>query len=266
MYREIMSMTVEAVAAQLRTTPRTVLRWEAGHANLRARDLETLADMYCVPDRDRAELEALARESRIPGWWAPFTRDISPTYATFLGLEAEAEALQDYSSILIPGLLQTERYMRTVMQAAYPVLDEETIDTRIELRRKRQAETFGRDHRIHLIIDESCLWRSVGGFEIMREQLDAVREAAKSRRVTLQVLPMRAGFAAMVGSFCVLTFPSPDDPPVACVEMRNGCLHVDPREALIYAEYFDKLREASLPERLALELVQEITKEVHHAH
>jgi hypothetical protein len=248
----------------METTVRTVRRWEAGQASIRPRDLRALLDMYAVPADERGELETLAREGRQPGWWTPYTSAVRPTFATFLGLEAEATSYMEYSAMIVPGLLQTERYMRAVINAAIPQLDDETIEKRIEVRRKRQAEMFARGYPTHFVIDQACLLRRVGDAEIMNEQLRHLTEVARSRRVTIQVIPFEIGaHASVIGSFSLLTFDGM--PPVAFVELLGGDLYADGPDSVRYTEHFDKLREGALPEPLALSLVDEIRRDVHHA-
>lgn len=243
---------------------RTLRRWELAQATIRTGDLRSLLDVYDVPADERAELETLAREGRQPGWWTPYTSAVRPTFATFLGLEAEAASLMEYSAMVVPGLLQTDRYMRAVMNAAVPVLDDETIEKRIEIRRKRQAEMMARSYPCHFVIDEAVLHRQVGSAEIMNEQLQHIAETARSRRITVQVISFRIGaHASVMGSFSVLAFD--DMPSVAFVELLGGDLYADGPDSVQYTQHFDKLREGALPEPLALSLVDEIRKDVHHA-
>lgn len=264
-YREIAEKSVEDVAAHMRTSTRTVARWEAGQVGIRLRDLQALLDLYGVATTlERTQLETLAREGAQKGWWTPYTSAVRPTFATFLGLEAEADSLMEYSAIVIPGLLQTEDYMRGVMKAAVPMVDDATIDKRVTVRCQRQDDMRTRGYRTHFVIDESCLWRRVGSKAVMRGQLDHLVRVAESRTITVQVLPFAVGaHASTLGSFSVLTFEA--DPPVACVEMLGGDIYADGPDSARYTEHFDKLREAALPEPLSLSLVERVRGEQHHA-
>lgn len=259
-------MTVEYVAGALMNTVRSVRRWESGATNPRQRELRNLINLFDVSDELARELEVLAKEGRQPGWWTPYTSDIRPTYATFLGLEAEAAQLLDYAAILIPGPLQTEKYMRAVMNAATPMLSDETIDSRIEVRLKRQSAMLSSGHLTHFVIDEGCLWRCVGGKAVMREQLDYLIVAAEARLITIQVLPLTVGaHASILGSFSVLTYASDEDPPVAYVEMLGGDLYADGSDSAQYSDIFSKLCQAALPEPLALDLIERVKGEAHRA-
>lgn len=261
-HRERCGLTLEQAAGALETSRFTVSRWESGQANIRTGDLRLLFDLYAVPADERAELETLAREGRQRGWWTPYTSSVRPTFATFLGLEAEAASLMEYSAIILPGLLQTERYMRAVMRAAVPFIGDDTIERRTEVRLKRQAEIFARGYPMHFVIDQACLLRRVGGVDVMRDQLTHLTEKAKNRQITLQVIPFEIGaHASVMGSFSVLTFA--DMPPISYVEQLAGDLYGDGEDAALYTQHFDALREAALPKPLALELLERIRKETH---
>lgn len=264
--REASGLTVAEVARTLHKTARSVLRWEAGQTNMPIADLTALMDTYGIKDPTlRIQLESLHMLGRQSGWWAPYSNAIRPSFVTFLGLEAGASSLSEFSAMLIPGLLQTERYMRATMRAASPPLSEAAIDKRVAIRLTRQEAMFSRRVRTRFVIDESCLHRRVENVETMHDQLKHLLDVADTRHITIQVLPFSGGaHVSMHGSFSVLTFPAPDQ-PIACIELLNGELYADGPEARVYTDNFDRLREGALPEPLAMDHVDTIMRNVHHA-
>ncbi|PJE97602.1 hypothetical protein CUT44_10655 [Streptomyces carminius] len=72
------------------------------------------------------------------------------------------------------------------------------------------------------IIDETALLRPVGGADVMREQLEALANAARRPNITLQVYPLAKGaHPGMRGSFSLLEF-GPSDPRVSYVDSPAG--------------------------------------------
>lgn len=67
------------------------------------------------------------RRVRHPEWFRNYAR-----------LEAEAVGLHDYSSLAIPGLLQTEAHAHVVFGTRQPLLDEATVEQRVAARLDRQ--------------------------------------------------------------------------------------------------------------------------------
>jgi hypothetical protein len=77
----------------------------------------------------REHLMALARDGSKRGWWDKYGKIIPPAYANYLGLEADANYIRTFQSMLIPGLLQTEAYSRAVIRANPALVRDEVIDT-----------------------------------------------------------------------------------------------------------------------------------------
>lgn len=255
-HRERVGLTLDQAAVSIDKDERTLRRWEKAQASIRTGDLRALLDLYDVSGSERIELELLAREGRLPGWWTPYTSAVRPTFATFLGLEAEAASIQQYAGILVPGLLQTENYARHTLNVELPTIDDGTVDKRLAVRRKRQTEMFARGYPAHFVIDQGALLRRVGDAGIMREQLDYLTELSKSRLITIQVIPFAAGAYAVLGGFTVLTFDVA--PPVAVVELPGGDLYADGPDSVLYTEHFAQLRESALNGTMSMVLVGEI--------
>ena len=95
--------------------------------------------------------------------------------------------------MFVPGLLQTDDYMRAVIRGAHLESSEE-VGRRVRLRMARQT-LLTREHppRLWAVMDEAALRRPVGGPGVMRGQLERLLDATKLPNVTLQVLPFEAG-------------------------------------------------------------------------
>jgi hypothetical protein len=109
------------------------------------------------------------------------------------------------------------------------------------------------------VIDEAVLWRTVGGRDVMREQLEHLGELIKLPCVTLQVVPFEAGeHAGMEGAFLILGFPEQADPDVVYVEYTTAGVYLEQESDVArYTVMFDHLRAAALrPEETAVRLNQ----------
>ncbi|MFF1680828.1 helix-turn-helix domain-containing protein [Streptomyces sp. NPDC058256] len=134
----------------------------------------------------RGKLKAAAQYLE-PEKFPPRTQD-------FMDCEAEAIALQSYQTLLIPGLLQTEAYVRALLGAHYPPLDDETIESRVAARLERQQLLFRKPTSYYgFVFEEIALRRPVGGAATMREQCRRLLELGRLRNVSIQVLPTDRG-------------------------------------------------------------------------
>jgi transcriptional regulator with XRE-family HTH domain len=243
--REGAGLTIEEVAEKLEISASTVSRMETAQVGVRPRDLRYLLDIYEVTDAERDQLLQIARERRQQQWWQEYA-DL-PNIAV-AGLEADASAISQYSTQLVPGLLQTEAYARAVLVAIRLDSMPSDIDRRLELRIHRQAVlTSGAAPEYWVVLDEAVVRRQVGGPPVMAEQLGHLIEAAKLPNVTLQVLPFTSGeHAGMDGEFTILHYRDTSDPDVVYIENTGSDLYLErPEVTRRYSKIFDHLRAAA---------------------
>jgi transcriptional regulator with XRE-family HTH domain len=243
--REEAGLTIQDVGEKLEMSPSTVSRMETAQVGVRPRDLRFLLDMYQVSEAERDQLLQIARERRKQHWWQEYA-DLPNIHVA--GLEEDASTIWQYSTQLIPGLLQTEAYARAVLEAIRLDAKGEDIERRLELRIHRQAVLTGEDAPEYwVVLDEAVVRRQVGGPSVMAEQLGQLVEAAKRPNVTLQVVPFTSGeHAGMDSEFTILHYRDSDDPDVVYIENTGSDLYLEaPEVTRRYNKIFDHLRAAA---------------------
>jgi transcriptional regulator with XRE-family HTH domain len=126
-------------------------------------------------------------------------------------MEERATLLNLWGPCFIPGLLQTEPYMREVFLTAEPDATDAQIEQRVAERLDRQEIWQRADPpppMLHAVVWEPALRVPVGGSKVMHDQLLDLAETVRSnRRVRFQVLPLEHGATAgMGGAFLVANF------------------------------------------------------------
>ncbi|MCO5968858.1 helix-turn-helix domain-containing protein [Actinoallomurus soli] len=196
-------------------------------------DVRNLLEIYGVTDeREREELLRLAREGRQKGWWQPYSKMLSATYTTYIGLEAEATKLLTYQPLIVPGLFQTEAYARALIRVTPDEASEKVLEDRVTVRMERQQILTGPDAlSVWAVIDEAVLRRPIGGPQVMRAQLERLAEVARLPGVTLQLIPFAIGAhpGAGRGPFTILQFPEEADRDAVYVDNFAGELYVEER-------------------------------------
>ncbi len=227
--------TIAEVAHHLECSPAKVSRMETGTVGVRVQDLRALLEFYDITEAERATLLTLVRQAHERGWWHEFADVIPPDSETLYGLEDAATSIQHHSPSLVPGLLQTERYAYALIGSAPAPVD--VLDRRVRLRMRRQhLLTRPSMCRLHVVIDEAVLHRTIGGREVMVEQLERLRELGRRPHVVIQVLEFSAGAHPAAGvAFTVFDFEVPAVGPVVYNEhlSRNAYLD-DPTEVEIF--------------------------------
>lgn len=262
-------LTREQVEEQTGVNQGTLWRLEKGQAKPHNGTLETLCDLYGVDDSRRISLLELARGAKSPGWlrqYPHYSDAISDGYAAYISFESEARSVNNYESLFIPGLLQTEEYARTIMLDGFGA-DTETVERRVQVRTERQvvlsSDRVGRDPlEFWAVVDEAVLRREVGGRDVMRAQLRRLLEVGEQPNVTLQVIPFdRGSYRGMATSFARLRFGSMA-PDLVHVEGLAGDLFLE-LEAEIdrFGLVFDHLRAVALSPRDSGTLIAKLMAE-----
>ncbi|MEU7048096.1 helix-turn-helix domain-containing protein [Streptomyces lavenduligriseus] len=226
-----------------------VSRIETGASGVKPADLRLLLDAYGVRDRHLRELLLiLAGSEETSGrhrWWHAYRGVLPPTYRDFISLESQASAMRTLETTVVPGLLQTAEYARAVTRAAVKDLDEDRLDTLVEVRLARQ-DVLRSDPPLALsaVLDEAVLRREVGGPGVMARQRRRLIEAARLPQVRLQVLPFRAGaHIGLTGPFVIFSFPSTSDLDVVVLDQLTSSLYLERKEDLMaYSEAFSTLQ------------------------
>jgi transcriptional regulator with XRE-family HTH domain len=251
-------LSVEDVTARLLVSATKISRLETGRAGASPRDIRDFCELYEVTDpRERERLMTLAREGKQRAWW----QEYALPYATYVGLEAEATSISDYSSDVVTGLFQDEGYTRATLEAAEPPLERATIEQRIEATIKRQL-LLAQDNGplFHCILDEGALRRHVGGSAVMRAQLKRIVEVAALPKVTFQLIPLDLGaHPAMGGNFAIIEFEEPMVNDVVYIEGVFGSIYVESAAELErYRAMFARLRSIALSPKGSIALARRI--------
>jgi transcriptional regulator with XRE-family HTH domain len=260
--REVAGLKSEEVAKALYVSQSTISRIETGRVRTSLRNVRDLLNLYGVGEQQREALLQLARSARETDWWHAWS-DVPSSIATFLSLEAAADQIRIYEALLVPGLMQTAAYARTVIGALYPDLRPDEVDHWTQLRKARHDLLRQEDPpAIFMILDEAVLRRSVGGREVMRQQLQRLIEDSALENVTLQVLPFEdEGQIPMHGSFTILGFQDLAQPDVVHLEHQAGDLYLDSdKEVLRHRRSFEHLQESALDPDASADLLAELSR------
>lgn len=252
--REQAGLTIDEVAKALECSVSKVSRLETGQGIPYRRDVRDLLDRYGITDQARRDrLMRWVREGNRQGWWDDFSDVLAPdpedpllpdNLSRYVALEQDASEVRSYEAIVVHGLLQTADYARAVLNTL-STADAEATDRLVELRMRRQRRLYADEDPliVRMVLDEAVLYRSVGGPQVMREQLARLLSDAQRPNITLRVLPFSLGAHRSVsGSFVVLAFADTDDNDLVYIEGHVGDLYLEKEHDVeVYEELFDVL-------------------------
>jgi hypothetical protein len=267
-------LTQENVSRHFEWHAAKVTRIETARVAVTARDVRDLLDLYHVSDEPyRQALIELARMSRERTWWSDYRDVIRP--GNFVGLEAGASSMLTWEPVIVPGLLQTEAYIRALMLTGRSSDPPHEIDRRVRLRLTRQGRlTERRPLEFAAVIDESVVRRVVGGEEVMAEQLRHLIEMAQLPNVTLQIVPFASGGHAFLGGpVALLEFQAVEAQMNNHGVTRQETTHLDvvyleglagdsyeeqPAEVARYRKEFERLSAQALGHRQTIEMIESL--------
>ena len=174
-----------------------------------------------------------ARTVHDPDWFAEYSK-----------FESTARVIRTYRLSLIPGLFQTPEYAHALISSSRMV---ENIEAAVQQRMKRQ-EVLTRKNppQVWALLDESVLYRPVGGDQVMQEQLARLLELIDRANVSVRVVAQSAGYyIGLEGSFNNLNTDKED---LVFVEAPGGGRLIrDVREVRQFAVQWDWIGASALP-------------------
>jgi transcriptional regulator with XRE-family HTH domain len=255
----------EQAGEAIRASEWKIHRLENGQVGYKERDIVDLLELYGVTDPvEVADFVTMARDANNPGWWYHYNDVLPQWFRAYVDLEAVAAQLRTYEGQLVPGLLQTEAYMRAVMRGTQLDDSPEELERRVQVRLARQRLLTRDDGpRLWAVVDEAALRRPVGGPGVLRTQLERLIDASELPNVTLQVLPFSVGaHPAMVGSFSILRFAERDLPDAVYLEHLTSALYLDkPDDVDEYLHVMEDICARSAPPNETVEILGRILNE-----
>lgn len=193
-----------------------------------------LAEIQAPPDLI-ADLAESANEPDGALWLAVGLPDQRRQLNTLLEIERSAVKLTFVSPLLLPGVVQTAAYARSIMTGNVPTKE---VDTRVMTRVGRRDALVRAAAPVSLLalIGECALEQTIGGPEVMVDQLRDLTTLAERPNIDLRIVPSGAGWhPGLEGPFELVE--SVDRNPVVQLETRRSSLFFHrPEDTELYQE------------------------------
>jgi hypothetical protein len=164
--------------------------------------------------------------------------------------ERRADVLRWVELLIVPGILQTEDYIRALLGG-----DESAIAARME-----RQEILSRENppTLHFVLDETVLSYEVGDKKVMHAQLEHLASLISPPRLTIQVVRSSVNPHAM-GAFILATT---DGSEVAYVETAVRGIVTSSREDITsLTATWEAIRTFALPQQESAELIRRTAQE-----
>lgn len=180
-------------------------------------------------------------------------------------LEQQAAMIREFALSYVPGILQTKRYARAVLGAAFPPRSDAECDRHVVARLERsKILTDPVTPVVWALLDEAVLRRPVGGPDVMAEQIMHLVHLVEDRRVRVHVMPFGLGAYPLLQSMLTLMWFE-DQPPAAYSEgVYVGKVHDSPTVVERLQGVYDLALSDALPLKESLALLRATAKDYGH--
>ncbi|MEU4115521.1 helix-turn-helix transcriptional regulator [Kitasatospora sp. NPDC028055] len=231
-FREARDMVLEDLAPLLECSPSHLSYIELAHR---------------PPSRKLAELADIALNTggtMLLMWYQLKNAAILEGFPEYARYEALAEEIRIVEVNVVNGLLQTRAYATAIEMghARQTGGCENQAEERIEFRLNRQ-KILDRPNPplLHVVLDESCLRRIVGGRDVMVEQLLHLEELSTRPNIVIQITPYSLGeHRVFTHMSALLTMPNRKLLAYGEIEQR-GYIDRDTKSTAALAKSYDRL-------------------------
>jgi transcriptional regulator with XRE-family HTH domain len=260
--REAAGRTQGDIAKSLDWSLSKIQRIEAGENAISTTDLRALLGQLKVNDPDLISTlvaEAKVARGRSP-WDEPRYREsLTPSTKALLEFEAAASRIRSFQTVIVPGMLQIPEVAEAMLTSNANLTEDERA-TRLEVRLARRRNVLDRPNPpdFRLILDESILYRDIGGPAIYRRQLGHLLTQANERRISLRIAPYSvvASLAVQI-PFLVLTMDSEDDSILYRENYQQDEIIQAPDRVAVYIGIFEELWRRSFAEKETVRILED---------
>ncbi|MEV6068993.1 helix-turn-helix transcriptional regulator [Nocardia sp. NPDC052001] len=279
--REDAGKTALAAGLHIEVSKATLLRLEDGIptkiATSQLKDLLAFyeativvrADALTLWEEVREQSKAQQQQGNSKGFWRPYADQYEAHFPHYLRLESAADRVTTHQLVMVPGLLQTPDYRRSVIRIDEPDLSAVDLERRIELTARRQARLDQPNSQLAVLLSEAVLRHQPATPEVMAAQLSWLATSGERENISIRIVPFRVGphQGLTVQSFTLLEFPPLDrglvEPPVVYVEGASNSAVYHERADVVdrYRTTISALTAVALSEQASRDLVLQCAKE-----
>ncbi|ROO82942.1 hypothetical protein EDD29_0429 [Actinocorallia herbida] len=207
--------------------------------NLQDRHAKALDEFYELP----GHFQWLLQQCR--------SREAEDWFAEHLDKERKASQISLAELGQVPGLFQTEAYARAILIEAGSL----ALEAQLVKRMERQQILSRKDPpHVWALLDESILDRRIGGWDVMKPQLEWLIDLSARRNISIRIVPLSAGWhPGLSSSFKVLDV---EGRRFAYTETTGGGrLTADRTEVEGFALRYRQIGAKALPEQISREII-----------
>lgn len=221
-------------------------------------DVAALLGVIDVTGEERDRILQLAR-SDDADWLLSGPPGMNPQLATVMECERDATTITAWAPLVIPGLLQTSDYARSVISRGSPNLSPHEVDSMVMVRNARR-DILVRRHPVtlHAFVGLPALHGGIGGTAVMADQLKHVLDMSRRGNVTIQALDLSGDWhPAHAGQFVI--YEADSLPPTVYLEHhRSGAFLDSESDVAAYQTAAEQIRREAMSPDVTAGLIADV--------
>jgi transcriptional regulator with XRE-family HTH domain len=208
-------------------------------------DVRDLLRIYGISGGDAEDVDELAMKARARPWWRDFPEIFD---SEFPGYENDATSIGVFMPLILPGLLQTEAYIESLLRTGPrpPQWRRKALEARLR-RQEILDRSDGAAPHLSAVITEASLLYRWGTSGDRQEQIAHLIELARYPDIELRVQRFQDGPPSGAHSMVNLFGFGGQDPSLVFVETDYAIEEVNKREAVNgYVQSFKRACDGAL--------------------
>jgi len=192
-FRKERGLNTQQLADKLGYSRSTISRTETGEKSMTAVQLQDIILALGIDVQSSKALHILRDKTDEEQWWDnEYFGFLTPTMRKNAGYEAAARKFKILTESMVPGLLQSDKYVELIMAYTFgpdSKLYEKRVKYRIARRRYLAPE---RGVEFHAVIDSGVLDRCIAHPEVLKDQIEHLITIGSQPNITIQIVPPSA--------------------------------------------------------------------------
>ncbi|MEU1731887.1 helix-turn-helix transcriptional regulator [Streptosporangium sp. NPDC020145] len=245
--REGAQLSQAAVASRLGCTQTQMSRLEKAVRSPSKSDAERLDRLFGA-EGGVSFVRLYERITAQPGgpvWFRSWAEEIEPN----------ARVIRSWDPLLVPGLLQTENYARTIFLQA-PQITPDEAEERVQTRMRRQRILDQEKPPLLLVLmDAGVLRREVGEAKVMREQLCHLLAAVQRPMISIQIVAPKC-LVGLMGAFTIAELPDSRPDAIHAESSAEGQVTADADSVTAIWKRYEAIRTWAYPEHISIKMIE----------
>lgn len=264
--REKKGLVLRELATEIHRDPGALSRWETGDRTPKPEVVAQILTKLDVHGDRYDEIMTLVYRTDESMWMATTLPEQRQQMTAYVDWEQNATRIVEVAPLLVPGILQTNDYIRAIMSTA-PIGE---VASRVTQRiGRRDVITRSEPAKLLALLGQNVLNADVGGKQVTLDQIQHLLAMARRPNIELRIMPNHCGWhPGLEGEFALIEADRGGLRPATIVFVGNRrsllMLH-EPTDIDDYRRAIDEIMRISLSPEASANFIADMGKRLERA-